>query len=112
MTLSGMATEYFEMLLDLLRKVIPTGEVIIPKTFYEVKKFVATLGLDYKKIDACPNDCIMYYKDNEHLEECLKYGLSRWIQHTQNSLKTVHDKKVSAKVCVIFHLFLGCSDCT
>jgi len=58
-TLSGMASEYFEMLLDLLRKVIPTGEKIIPKTFYEVKKIIATLGLDYKKIDACPNDCIL-----------------------------------------------------
>ena len=83
-TLSGMATEYFEMLLDLLRKVIPTGEVIIPKTFYEVKKFVATLGLDYKKIDACPNDCILYYKGNENLEECPKCGVSRWIKHAQN----------------------------
>ena len=107
-----MASEYFEMLLDLLRKVIPTGEKIIPKTFYEVKKIIATLGLDYKKIDACPNDCILYYKDNEHLEECPKCGLSRWIQHTQNTLKTMHDKKIPAKVLHHFPLVPGCSDCT
>jgi hypothetical protein len=108
-TLSGMATEYFEMLLDLLRKVIPTGEVIIPKTFYEVKKIVATLGLDYKKIDACPNDCILYYKDNEHLEECPKCGVSRWIKHAQNPTQKRSEtmqkqKKVPAKVLRHFPL--------
>lgn len=63
-----MTVTHFEML-DLLRRVIPGGKESIPSA-YEVNKIVNALGLDYKKIDVCPNDSILYYRDNETLEEC------------------------------------------
>ncbi|XP_020252355.1 uncharacterized protein LOC109829727 [Asparagus officinalis] len=74
------------MLLDLLRKVIPGDEKSIPATYYEVHKIVDTLRLDYKKIDACPNDFILYNKGSEALEECPMCHVSRWKgEHTSTS---------------------------
>jgi hypothetical protein len=39
------------------------------------------LGLNYKIIDCCPNGCIQYRKENQHLRECpvQSCGLSRYI---------------------------------
>jgi len=34
--------------------------------------------MEYKKIHACPNDCILYRKDFELLENCSRCGLSRY----------------------------------
>ncbi|XP_020272575.1 uncharacterized protein LOC109847754 [Asparagus officinalis] len=86
-SLSGMANTYFEMLLVLLRKVVPGGERSIPKTTYAAKQIVSDLGLDYNKIDACPNDCILYYKDNKDLQECPTCGVSQWKQQTRSSTR-------------------------
>ncbi|XP_020245205.1 uncharacterized protein LOC109823335 [Asparagus officinalis] len=86
-SLSGMENTHFEMLLDLLRKVVPGGERSIPKTTYAEKQIVSDLGLDYNKIDACPNDCILYYKDNKDLQEFPTCGVSRWKQQTRSSTR-------------------------
>ena len=36
----------------------------------EAKQLVFTLGLEVHKIDACPNDCILYRGEYENLEAC------------------------------------------
>ena len=36
------------------------------------------LGLDYEKIHACQNDCILYRNEFENLSECPMCGASRW----------------------------------
>jgi len=50
----------------------------LPICNYEVKKIICPMGMEYKKIHACPNDCILYKKDLELLKSCLRYGLSRY----------------------------------
>ncbi|XP_020250883.1 uncharacterized protein LOC109828263 [Asparagus officinalis] len=107
--LSGMANTYFEMLLDLLRKVVPGGERSIPKITYAAKQIVSDLGLDYNKIDVCPNDCILYYKDNKELQECPTCGVSRWKQRTRSSTRRTTESvymqsKIPAKVLRHFPL--------
>ena len=32
----------------------------LPTSYYEAKKLINDLGLDYSKIDACENNCILY----------------------------------------------------
>jgi len=32
----------------------------IPDSFYETKKLIIAWGCDYKKIDACQNDCMLF----------------------------------------------------
>ena len=36
------------------------------------------MGMEYKKIHACPNDCILYRNDFELLKSCPRCGLSRY----------------------------------
>ena len=36
---------------------------------YEAKKIMRFMSMNYEKIHACPNDCILYQKEYEHLEK-------------------------------------------
>ena len=67
---------HFDMLLDLLRVVVPNGKESIPRSHYEASKLVKSLGFEYEKIHACPNDCILYRKEHKDLSECPKCGVS------------------------------------
>ena len=58
--LFGLSGKAIDVLLSLLAKEFPQG---IPVSYYEAQKFVHKLGLDYVKIDACLNDCILYRGD-------------------------------------------------
>ena len=53
----------FDMLLTLLDDAFPMCKTM-PNSNYEAKKMVSDLGLHYEKIDACQNDCIIYYKEH------------------------------------------------
>lgn len=67
-TLHGLSNVAFNDLLQLIKEIIP--EVNAPNNFNEARKVVRDLGFDYKKIYACPNRCMLYWKKNENLEEC------------------------------------------
>ena len=41
------------------------------------------MGMDYNKIHACPNDCILFRKEYEQLDKCPKCGSSRYRDDTQ-----------------------------
>ncbi|XP_057760534.1 uncharacterized protein LOC130980909 [Arachis stenosperma] len=75
----GWSNASFTSLLELLKEVVPN--VNIPTSFNKAKTMVRDLGLDYKKIDACPNDCMLYWKEYEKDTSCHKCGASRWIVH-------------------------------
>lgn len=62
--LNGWTNNSFTMLLTLLKEAFPKGETL-PNSYYEAKKIINDLGLGYKKIDACPNDCQLYYKETK-----------------------------------------------
>lgn len=52
----------------------------LPDNFYEMKKMVGNLGFGYEKIDACENDCMLFWRENEKLESCTVCKSSRWKQ--------------------------------
>nr|XP_016454278.1 PREDICTED: uncharacterized protein LOC107778517 [Nicotiana tabacum] len=57
----------FTMLLKLLKEdLLPDGSNL-PDSYYEAKKVIRHLGLSYKKIDACKNDCMLYWNDDKSL---------------------------------------------
>jgi len=60
----------FQKLLSIMRRAIPNGESTIPKTMYHAKSVVRDLGLNYTKIDACRNDCILYRNEYADVETC------------------------------------------
>ena len=73
----GWSDISFTELLSLLAKFLPKSNEI-PVSMYKAKKTMSALGLKYLKIHACPNDCILYRKENEGLSDCPSCGLSRW----------------------------------
>jgi len=69
----GWTDKSFTELLQLLKDMLPKGNTL-PNRNYEAKKILCPMGMEYKKIHACPNDCILYKKYFELLKSCLRCG--------------------------------------
>ncbi|XP_052197326.1 uncharacterized protein LOC127804495 [Diospyros lotus] len=77
-SLGRWSNESFTMLLQILRdELLPDGSTL-PNSYYEEKKIIQDLGLSYKKIDACVNNCMLYWKKDEKSNFCSICGASRW----------------------------------
>ncbi|XP_076896029.1 uncharacterized protein LOC143548848 [Bidens hawaiensis] len=107
--LHGLSNVAFDDLLQLLKKMFP--EAKLPASFTKAKKVIKDLGLDYKKIPACPNDCMLYWKEYKDAEVCHICHTSKWkqqdIEKQQNKNNIEHSKtcsKVPAKVVWHFPL--------
>ncbi|KAG6481184.1 hypothetical protein ZIOFF_057779 [Zingiber officinale] len=83
----------FTALLDFLRRVLPS-EAQVPKSFYEAKKLISSLGLHYEKIHACPNDCMIYWGGNENEQACKVCNLPRW-KNLQKSSRRSYGQRPS-----------------
>ena len=47
---------------------LPEGNTL-PTQNYDAKKILCPMGMEYKRIHACPNDCILYRKEFEDLKK-------------------------------------------
>ena len=65
---------------------------------YEAKKILCPIGLEYRKIHACPNDCILYRKEFEGLHKCPRCGVSRYKVKDDDKDEDDMKKGPSAKV--------------
>jgi hypothetical protein len=59
-SLNKWSDKSFGDLLEVLHITIPNGKEITTN-FYEAKKIISKLGLGYEHIDACPNNCQLYW---------------------------------------------------
>ncbi|XP_073098871.1 uncharacterized protein [Elaeis guineensis] len=66
-----------DKLLKVFKEVLPNG-ALVPNSFYEVKKLIQDLGLEHIKIDACLNDCVIYWGEHANAIVCPVCNLSRW----------------------------------
>jgi hypothetical protein len=87
----------FDQLLEFLRVAFPK-ENQIPASHYEAKKKLRKLGLGYQSIHACINDCALFWKENECMQNCPVCKESRWVN------KNTKGKKVPQKVLRYFPL--------
>ncbi|XP_020253972.1 uncharacterized protein LOC109831044 [Asparagus officinalis] len=46
----------------------------LPRSTSQAKKIIDDLGLTYEKIDACPNDCMLFWKETANLTVCSTCG--------------------------------------
>ena len=83
---NGWTDKSFTELLVLLNEMLPYGNTL-PTRNYDAKKILYLMGMEYKRIDACPNDCILYRKEFEGLKKCPKCGLSRYKEKINNEGK-------------------------
>jgi hypothetical protein len=49
------------------------------KDLYHCKKIVARLGMNYQKIDAYKDNCMLFWKENEKTTHCIHCGKSRYV---------------------------------
>jgi ABC-type bacteriocin/lantibiotic exporter with double-glycine peptidase domain len=49
------------------------------KDLYHCKKIVAALGMNYQKIDACEDNCMLFWKENEKTTHCIHCSKSRYV---------------------------------
>jgi hypothetical protein len=75
--LCGLSNKACDLILQLFSEVLPKGHCI-PNTLAKVQKVIRDLGLDYQKIDACVNDCVLFRKEYAQLESCPICNASRW----------------------------------
>ena len=77
--MTNSSIKAFNMNLELFKDALPMGETL-PKSYYEVRKLMRDLGLGYVNIDACPNDCTLFWKENERYDHCLNSNckVARW----------------------------------
>ncbi|XP_028189754.1 uncharacterized protein LOC114376042 [Glycine soja] len=73
----GWSDKSFNELLLLLKNMLPEDNTL-PKNHYEAKKILCPVGMEYQKIHACPNDCILYRHEYAELRNCPTCGVSRY----------------------------------
>ncbi|XP_049406168.1 uncharacterized protein LOC125869771 [Solanum stenotomum] len=102
--LNGWSNKSFSMLLELLKDVLPEGETL-PKSFYDSKKIIKDLGLEYKKIHACPNDCMIYWNETKDRTSCKFCKAPRYKQFKGASVNSsLETSKIPSKVFRYFPL--------
>ena len=74
---NGWSDNGFSQLPLLLGEVFPKNNNILT-SMYGVKKTLRSLGMDYQKIHACLNNCILYRKEFENASSCPVCNCSRW----------------------------------
>ena len=58
--LYGISNAALEAILNLFSKILPEGHCL-PDSLDKVQRVVRDLGLDYVKIHACKNDCVLFF---------------------------------------------------
>ncbi|XP_020987664.1 uncharacterized protein LOC110275761 [Arachis duranensis] len=64
----------FCLILELLGNAFQHAKIL--KTLHDAKRIIRKLGIEYKKIYACPNDCMLYQGSNQDLSRCKQCGAS------------------------------------
>ncbi|XP_074362605.1 uncharacterized protein LOC141702917 [Apium graveolens] len=59
----------FDDLLHLIGLVFPNDHKL-PEKYYTVRKMIRGLNMEYEKIDACENDCMLFYKEHSEKTKC------------------------------------------
>jgi hypothetical protein len=52
----------------------------VPKDMYQSRKMMSALGLKYEKIDVCPDNHMLFWKEHANEKKCLECGQSRFIK--------------------------------
>ncbi|CAI8595258.1 unnamed protein product [Vicia faba] len=93
--LCGLSEKEMTMILELIKDAFEYAN--IPSSFYEAKKSITKLGLNYVKIPACPNGCMLYWGEDEERETCKNCNTSKWKTNEDVSVNK-KKKKIPAKV--------------
>ncbi|KAL6533628.1 hypothetical protein OROHE_013461 [Orobanche hederae] len=88
-----MSVSAFDEIQEQICKLLPDDHNL-PKSHYKVRNILSSLGLKYRIIDACPNDCVLFYKEYKDLDYCLVCGQCRFQVNRKSSKKRIPVKVV------------------
>jgi hypothetical protein len=71
----AFSNKCYKELLSLFSDVL-TSNHKMSKDIYRSKKILSTLSMEYEKINACKDNCMIFYKDHKDETKYLKYGKS------------------------------------
>lgn len=69
---NGWSNKSFIELPTLLKAMLPKDNVLLDR-MYEAKKMLSFIGMNYKKMHTCPNDCILFLNEYSSLDKCPKF---------------------------------------
>jgi hypothetical protein len=75
----SFSNKCYKELLSLIGDVLPSNHKM-SKDMYQSKKLLFALGMEYEKIDACKDNCMIFYKKHKDETKCLKCGKSRFVE--------------------------------
>ncbi|XP_042944528.1 uncharacterized protein LOC122278402 [Carya illinoinensis] len=76
-SVGGWTIKSFHMVLEFLKAAFP--DIQIPNSYHEARHLEHGLGFSDMKIDACTNDCILFWKHDADKEACSKCEEPRWM---------------------------------
>lgn len=66
----NLSQNCMDSIAQIIQEYLPEGNNS-PKSYYDIKKLMRSLGLPYQKIDVCQDNCMIFWKDTENEESCL-----------------------------------------
>ena len=85
----GITESAFQELPGLMKAAFPNA--LLPSSHSEAKNTIRDLGLDYQKIHACPNNCMLFWAQNSDKDMCDNCGASRWVVQEKKGSPAVND---------------------
>jgi hypothetical protein len=78
----AFSNKCYKELLSLVSDVLPSNHKMM-KDMHQSKKLLSTLGMEYKKVDVCKDNCMIFYKEHKDEMKCFKCGKSRFVEVAQ-----------------------------
>ena len=73
----GWSDKSFNSLLQVVHDML-LEENTLPKSYYQVKKILRPMSMEYQKIHTCPNDYIVYKHEFEEIHKYPRCRVSRY----------------------------------
>ncbi|WVZ58656.1 hypothetical protein U9M48_008899, partial [Paspalum notatum var. saurae] len=102
----NISNSCFNDITKLISKVIPSDHKL-PKNLYFAKKMMSSLGIKYEKIDVCPGNCMLFWREDDKLSTCMHFGKSRYIQLANEVGENMDTRRGSQSEDVMVHLADG-----
>jgi len=75
----NMSVVEYDDILGIVHELLPPDSKL-PNDFYQSRKLLEGLGMQYIKIDVCYNNCMLFYKDNKDKDKCDFCGANRYVE--------------------------------
>ena len=79
-------------------------ENMLPKSYYQDKKILYPMGMEYQKIHACPNDFKLYRHKFQEMPKCPRCGVSRYKVKDDDECNSDENSKKGPPVKVLWYL--------